>query len=96
MRMQKRNIIDEVVRRSDYPLEVVAPIVTDFLDVVKEQLIEENEVVFKGLVEITHKTRSERMGFNPSTQEPMLIPERKILKAKFSKPLLVKLNGSES
>ncbi len=75
--MNKAHLIDEIVCRTGLKKKDVEVAVCALVDAVTEALVEGDKVQIAGLGSFEIKTRAERIGRNPKTQETITIPESK-------------------
>lgn len=75
---RKKDVIDEVARKSRLTIKDTTEFVDALLEVISENLEEGNEVLFSGFGKFEVRDRAGRAGTNPITQEPIMIPPTKI------------------
>jgi DNA-binding protein HU-beta len=85
--MNKAQLIDEIVSKTGMKKKDAEAAVVAFVDIVAETLAEGEKVQIAGLGAFEVKTKAERPGRNPKTQEPIIIPESKALAFSASKTL---------
>jgi DNA-binding protein HU-beta len=85
--MNKAQLIDEIVSKTGMKKKDAEAAVVAFVDIVAETLAEGEKVQIAGLGAFEVKTKAERPGRNPKTQEPIIIPESKALTFSASKTL---------
>ena len=95
MSLTKKELIAKVAKKSEETQVTVEKVTDAYHDVVKEELINGNDVEIFRFGTYTNKTRAAREGRNPSTGEPIHIEEKKTIKFKISKAFQDKLNGVE-
>ena len=67
-------------------------ILADVLSVMEDELARTGGLQFVGRWTLSIKDRKERVGYNPSTNEPMTIPAKKTVRFKLGKRLEKRLN----
>jgi DNA-binding protein HU-beta len=75
--MNKTQLIDEIVSKTGLKKKDVETSIVAFIDTVAETLANGEKVQIAGLGSFEVKTKAERPGRNPKTQEPIMIPESK-------------------
>ena len=75
--MNKSQLIDEIVSKTGLKKKDAEAAVAAFVDVVTETLVNGEKVQIAGLGSFDVKTKAERPGRNPKTQETIIIPESK-------------------
>ncbi len=90
--MNKAQLIDEIVDKTGLKKKDIEAAMVAFVDVVTETLTNGEKVQIAGLGSFEVKTKAERPGRNPKTQEPIVIPESKSLSFSASKTLKDAIN----
>ena len=90
--MNKAQLIDEIVIKTGLKKKEADLAVAAFINIVSETLAEGERVQIVGLGSFEVKTKAERPGRNPKTQEPIIIPESKSLSFSASKTLKDSIN----
>ena len=85
--MNKTQLIDEIVSKTGLKKKDTEAAVAAFVDVVAKALANGEKVQVSGLGSFEVKTKAERPGRNPKTQEPIIIPESKAVAFSASKTL---------
>ena len=85
--MNKAQLIDEIVAKTGLKKKDVEVAVTAFINISSESLANGEKVQISGLGSFEVKTKAERPGRNPKTQEPIIIPESKSIAFSASKTL---------
>lgn len=91
--MNKSQLIDVISTKAELSKKDVEKALVAFIDVVKEELVKGNKVQIVGFGTFEVTERAERMGRNPSTNEPMLIKASKTPKFKAGKALKDAVSG---
>lgn len=77
--MTKKELIANAAQNANVTRKVADAVIEDFLATVTKELSEGNDVVLTGFGTFKVKTRAARMGRNLKTQEPVEIPETKVI-----------------
>ncbi len=91
--MNKRELIEKVTEESGLLKITVEDAVTSMLSVISESLEKGEEVSLTGLGKIQVIEKKERVGRNPQTGEPLVIPTKRTIRWKTSSVLKELLNG---
>ena len=75
--MNKTQLIDEIVSKTGMKKKDAEAAVNALVDAVTEALVKGEKVQIAGLGSFEVKTKAERAGRNPKTQEAIIIPESK-------------------
>ncbi len=86
--MTKADIVNEISRSTGVDKDAVLTVVEKFMDVVKDNLSEGNNVYLRGFGSYIIKTRREKTARNISRNTSIKIPEHKIPAFKPSKVFL--------
>ena len=90
--MNKAQLIDEIVSKTGIKKKDAEAAVAALVDIVTETLVNGEKVQIAGLGSFDVKTKAERPGRNPKTQEPITIPESKYPVFSASKTLKDSIN----
>jgi DNA-binding protein HU-beta len=90
--MNKAQLIDEIVAKTGLKKKDVEAAMAALVESVTETLADGEKVQIAGLGAFEVKTKAERPGRNPKTQEPIIIPESKTLSFSASKTLKDSIN----
>lgn len=93
MAMTKKEIIELCYDTMCIPKTDCRKIVDSLFDIIKEELIQSNDVMISGFGRWSVKKKSARNGRNPQTCEPMTIGARKVVTFKGSATLRNKINS---
>ncbi|UUD35503.1 HU family DNA-binding protein [Mycoplasmopsis caviae] len=85
--MTKKEFIQKVADMLEVPVRVADKYFDSFLFVLKEQLIAEDKVQLSDLGTFETKIRRGRETINPFTNEPIQVPEKRVVKFTPSKYL---------
>lgn len=92
--MKKKDLLKGLTERVEGLTQSKADEVLKALaEVVHEELAQGGEIVLPELVRLSVKTRLERKGKNPKTQEEIIIPEKKVPVIKATKSLKDAVEG---
>ena len=91
--MNKKDVIKEVANRhADLTQKKIGEIVDDVLEVIKENLVKGDKVLFAGFGSFEVTERAAREGINPLTKEPLHIPAKAVASFKAGSKLKDALN----
>lgn len=86
--MNKKDVVKEVANRhTDLTQKKIGEIVDDVLEVIKENLVKGDKVLFAGFGSFEVTERAAREGRNPQTGDTVTIPSCKVPKFKPGKAL---------
>lgn len=86
--MNKKDVIKEVANRhADLTQKKIGEIVDDVLEVIKENFVKGDKVLFAGFGSFEVTERAAREGRNPQTGDTVIIPSCKVPKFKPGKAL---------
>ena len=88
--MNKKELVTQVTKLSGLTKVDSSKAVDAVLQSLQESLENGDFVALRGFGRFTVKTHAAHKGINPSTQEPMIVPERKIIKFAASKYIVLK------
>ena len=92
--ISKKQLIRMIRDETGYTLKDITIVLTALEEIFFDNLIKEEEIqLFKGLVFSILEKRS-RLGVDPKTGKPMMIPARFTPKARFTRTALDKINKS--
>ena len=89
----KQDIITEIQATSTFSKATIETVVQDFVEVLKEELINGNEVYIRELGKFKVSTRKARKARNPATGEIVELPERQVVRLKISSAINIGLNS---
>lgn len=78
----KTELIERVYNNIDCQKYKVEQVVNELFDEMTRCMIEGEDICIKCFGSLTSKTRQQKHGINPKTQERMLYPERRCIKFK--------------
>ena len=90
--MNKTQLVEEIVAKTGMKKKDAELAFSAMVDSIVEALVEGEKVQISGLGSFEVKTRGERPGRNPKTQEMITIPESKYLTFSASKVLKDSIN----
>lgn len=90
--MNRTELITAIAEKTEFSKKDVETIVKTFEEVIKEELVNKNEVKLTGFGTFSVTERAERNGVNPQTQESIVIPASTVPKFKASKSLKEAVN----
>ncbi len=93
MAMTKKELIDLIYDKMGIPKTECYKLVESLFDIIKNELINGNDVMISGFGRWSVKKKRPRNGRNPQTGRAMTIKARKIITFKGSKKLREELNG---
>ncbi len=91
--MNNKEYIGELSRRLGYTNKDAARLVTSFVDIAKNELLDGKTLVIPNFGTFKVKKKSERISINPVTRQRMLIPPKLTLTYKPSMTLKDKLKN---
>lgn len=86
--MTKGEFIEKFAEKTGMTKKAAGEAVDAFFDTVSDALKAGDKIVFPGLFKAEVGIRAAREGKNPQTGEKLMIPEKKVVKAKLSDKLL--------
>lgn len=99
MGMNKKELVDAALARAGaagLPRKEAEFLLNTLLDVIKEKVVEGEEVTLKDFGTFTRLVRQARRGVNPATGDEMLISERVLPKFRPGKGWIEMLDGEMS
>ena len=90
----KKNIISNIYNKTGLPSTYIANIVDDIISIVKENIINEENVKIKNFGTFFLKKKNKRLGRNPKNKINYEISERKVVTFKISDDLKNRLNDN--
>ena len=91
--LTKADIIAAIQTENGYSLKKSTDIVGTLLEIIKSTLESGEDVLVSGFGKFQVKTKKERRGRNPATNEDLILPPRKVVTFKCSGKLRDKVNG---
>jgi nucleoid DNA-binding protein len=92
--MTKADLVRIVSAETGIIRKDVALSVDAFLEAVKDAMKDGKHIEIRGFGTFKLKTRKERMGRNPKTDEQVVVPERVVPSFKFSRSLKEEIDAS--
>lgn len=90
--LTKSFIVEHLINENGYSRNQATETVNQILEIIKERLSSGEDVMISGFGKFSVKDKSERIGRNPSTNEAMKIPARRIVTFKSANKLKEKIN----
>ena len=91
--LTKADIISAIQTENGYSLQKSADTVETLLEIIKRTMETGEDVLVSGFGKFQVKTKKERRGRNPATNEDLILPPRKVVTFKCSGKLRDKVNG---
>jgi len=83
--MKKADLVNKIAEETGLTKKDVYMVINEFIDQIKQALLNEDRVDLRGFGVFEVKTRKPRIGRNPRTREKVEIPKRKVVTFKPSK-----------
>ncbi len=80
--MTKAEVVSRISEQTTYKKEDISNILESFMEVVKDSMIEGNDIFLRGFGSFINKKRAKKLGRIVLTNTPVLIPEHYIPKFK--------------
>ncbi|MGA8181070.1 MAG: integration host factor subunit alpha [Desulfobacterales bacterium] len=93
MTLTKIQIVELVQNQTGFSKNKSSEIVETVLEIVKNTLASEEDVMISGFGKFCVKQKNERKGRNPATGEDLLLESRKVVTFKCSGKLRDRING---
>jgi integration host factor subunit alpha len=93
MSLTKNELIDIAEERLGLPKRQTSENIEMLIEIIKESLENNDDVLISGFGKFSVKEKAERKGRNPAIGESMMIPGRKIVRFKCSGKLRDKINS---
>ena len=93
MSLTKANIIDSISREMTFHRSYSTHIVESFLEIIKHTLESGEDVLITGFGKFCVKEKKERKGWNPQTEEELVLRARRVVRFKSSETLKGRVNG---
>jgi DNA-binding protein HU-beta len=92
--MTKADIVDIVAKNTGITKLDTEAVVNHMLDTIREALKSGNTIELRGFGSFKVVKRAQRKARNPTTNEEVIVPERKMPTLKFSKEVKIAVNDS--
>jgi integration host factor subunit alpha len=92
MTLTKANIVEEIQTRNGFSKKKASETVETLLEIMKETLASDEDVLIRGFGKFCVKEKTERKGRNPATGEDMMLDARKVVSFKCSGKLRERVN----
>lgn len=89
----KQDLINQIHANGDISKKTVERVVQDFVEALRNEIVDGNEVRIHELGTFKIATRKAHTGRNPSTGEAIEVPEKRVPQLKFSSAISRELNG---
>ncbi len=93
MTLTKIQIIEAIQNQTGFTKNKSSEIIETFLEIIKNTLASEEDVMISGFGKFCVKEKNERKGRNPATGEDLMLTARKVVTFKCSGKLRDKING---
>jgi integration host factor subunit alpha len=93
MTLTKIQIVESVQNQTGFSKNKSSEIVEAFLEIIKNTLASEEDVMISGFGKFCVKEKNERKGRNPATGEDLMLASRKVVTFKCSGKLRDRING---
>ena len=94
--MNKTELVDQIAERTGVPKKDVGAVVDGlFIEVSHVVAKGDDKVTIPGFISFERVNRKARKGFNPQTQEPIIIPESTAVKVTAGNKLKAYAKGTE-
>lgn len=80
--MNKKELVASVAKKKNLSLKEVEDVLDGILETITKSLLREEAVMLLGFGTFSMRQHVERVGYNPSTKEKMLVPAKKVVKFK--------------
>jgi integration host factor subunit alpha len=93
MTLTKENLVETVRDRCEFTVKDSRKIVDKLLGIIKDTLVNGEDVLVSGFGKFYVKDKSERRGRNPATGDDLMLGSRRVVRFKCSGVLRDKING---
>jgi integration host factor subunit alpha len=93
--LTKAHIVERLFANNLFTKGESAQIIETLFELVKQSLERGDDVLISGFGKFCVKEKHQRMGRNPQTGEPVMLPPRKVVTFKYSGVLKEKINQFE-
>lgn len=95
MTLTKADIAEKVRSQAGRNKKESAQMVDTLFEIIKQSLQQGKDVMISGFGKFSVRDRGERVGRNPLTGEPIMLPAKKVVTFRSSGKLREKINGQE-
>jgi integration host factor subunit alpha len=95
MTVTKAHIVEALFAKRIFTKTESAQIIDTLFELIKQSLQNGEDVLISGFGKFSVKEKHQRIGRNPQTGEPTMLPPRKVVTFKCSKVLRAAMNGRE-
>ena len=92
--LTKANIVEAIQKEKCYSRQQSSEITEILLEIIKQTLESEEDVMISGFGKFFVKNKRERRGRNPETGEDLILAPRRVVKFRCSGKLRDRLNGN--
>jgi len=92
MTLTKNDLIESVHNHCGFPKTKATELVESIIEIVKDRLENEEDVMISGFGKFCVKSKRQRRGRNPATGEELMLAPRKVVTFKYSGKLRTKIN----
>ena len=93
MTLRKAHLIDSVRRQMTFPRAYSTRLVESLLEIIKQTLESGEDVLITGFGKFCVKEKKERKGWNPQTEEELVLRARRVVRFKSSETVKGRVNG---
>jgi integration host factor subunit alpha len=94
MTLTKAHIVENLFAKNLFTKGESAQIIETLFELIKQSLEQGDDVLISGFGKFSVKEKHQRMGRNPQSGEPVLLPPRTVVTFKWSGALKEKINQS--
>jgi integration host factor subunit alpha len=95
MTLTKADIAEKVRSHVGWNKKESGRVVDTLFEIIKESLQQGRDVMISGFGKFSIRDRGERIGRNPLTGDPIMLPAKKVVTFRTSGKLREKINGKE-
>lgn len=93
MTLTKADLIESIQEELNFPKNECYEIVELVIELIKSSLENEEDVLISGFGKFCVKSKDARRGRNPASEQPMMLPARKVVTFKCSGKLRTLINN---
>ena len=90
--LTKADIVEAIYENSDKNRSDVKVVLENLLDIVRNAIKKENNMLFSGFGKFECYAKASRRGRNPQTEEAIVLPPRKVIVFRLSRKFRAELN----
>jgi integration host factor subunit alpha len=95
MTLTKAHIVEKLFAKNLFTKGESAQIIETLFELMKQSLEQGEDVLISGFGKFSVKKKQQRMGRNPQTGDPVMLPPRKVVTFKYSGILKEKINRED-